>query len=57
VILLALSLAFEPAGPDVMGRPPRHALEPQITRALAIRIAYASFLMIAVTFTVFEWEV
>ena len=55
-VTLALALAFEPAEPDVMLRPPRRPTEPLITRVLAFRIAYVSLLMIAVTFTVFEWE-
>jgi len=55
-VTLALALAFEPAEPGVMRRPPRRPSEPLITRVLAARIAYVSLLMIAVTFTVFEWE-
>ncbi|MGK2915604.1 MAG: HAD-IC family P-type ATPase, partial [Porticoccaceae bacterium] len=55
-VTLALALAFEPAEPGVMKRPPRPPTEPLITGVLAFRIAYVSFLMIAVTFTVFEWE-
>jgi len=55
-VTLALALAFEPAEPGVMQRPPRSPKEPLITRVLAMRIAYVSFLMIAVTFAVFEWE-
>ncbi|MDO8441650.1 MAG: cation-transporting P-type ATPase [Polaromonas sp.] len=55
-ITLALALAFEPAEPGVMRRPPRRPSEPLITRVLAFRIAYVSLLMIAVTFAVFEWE-
>lgn len=55
-VTLALALAFEPAELGVMRRPPRRPSEPLITRVLAARIAYVSFLMIAVTFAVFEWE-
>ena len=55
-VTLALALAFEPAEPGVMLRPPRRPSEPLITRVLAVRIAYVSGLMIAVTFAVFEWE-
>ncbi len=55
-VTLALALAFEPAEPGVMRRTPRHPREPLITRVLGVRIAYVSLLMIAVTFTVFEWE-
>ncbi|MGQ0599196.1 cation-translocating P-type ATPase [Aquabacterium sp.] len=55
-VTLALALAFEPAESGVMHRPPRHPGEPLITRVLASRIAYVSALMVAATFTVFEWE-
>jgi magnesium-transporting ATPase (P-type) len=56
-VTLALALAFEPAEPGVMRRPPRRPSEPLITRVLAARIAYVSLLMIGVTFAVFEWEI
>jgi magnesium-transporting ATPase (P-type) len=55
-VTLSLALAFEPAEPGVMRRPPRRPTEPLITRVLAARIVYVSLLMIAVTFAVFEWE-
>ncbi|NDP39699.1 MAG: cation-transporting P-type ATPase [Rhodoferax sp.] len=55
-VTLALALAFEPAEPGVMQRPPRRPTEPLITKVLGFRIAYVSLLMVAVTFTVFEWE-
>lgn len=55
-VTLALALAFEPAEPGVMRRPPRHPTEPLITRILFVRIAYVSLLMIGVTFATFEWE-
>ena len=55
-VTLALALAFEPAEPGVMQRPPRRPAQPLITRVLAFRIAYVSLLMIAVTFAMFEWE-
>lgn len=55
-VTLSLALAFEPAEPGVMRRPPRRPSESLITRVLAARIAYVSLLMIAVTFAVFEWE-
>jgi calcium-translocating P-type ATPase len=55
-VTLALSLAFESAETGVMDRPPRRPTEALITPLLAARIAYVSLLMIAVTFTVFEWE-
>ena len=55
-VTLALALAFEPAEPDVMQRPPRPPSEPLVTKVLALRIAYVSALMVAVTFAAFEWE-
>jgi len=55
-ITLAIALAFEPAEPGVMQRPPRNPREPMITRLLAGRIVYVSLLMMAATFAVFEWE-
>ncbi|MEK9952752.1 MAG: cation-transporting P-type ATPase [Curvibacter sp.] len=55
-VTLALALAFEPAEPDTMQRPPRPPSEPLITRVLAFRICYVSLLMIAVTFAIFEWS-
>ena len=56
VTAVTLALAFAPAEPGVMARPPRPPSEPLITRTLAFRIAYVSLLMILVTFAVFEWE-
>lgn len=55
-VTLALALAFEPAEPGVMHRPPRHPGEPLVTPVLARRIAYVSALMVASAFAVFEWE-
>jgi len=55
-VTLALALAFEPAEPGVMRRPPRPPQEPLVTRVLVFRIAYVSALMVAVTLAVFEWE-
>lgn len=55
-VTLALALAFEPAEPGVMRRPPRPPEQPLVTRALGARIAYVTALMIAATFFVFEWE-
>ena len=56
-VTLALALAFEPAEPGVMARSPRSPSEPLITRMLALRIVYVSLLMIAVTFSIFRWEI
>lgn len=54
-VTLALALAFEPAEPGVMQRPPRPPDEPLITRALALRIVFVSLLMVVATFAAFEW--
>jgi magnesium-transporting ATPase (P-type) len=55
-VTLAIALAFEPAEPGVMQRPPRPPAEPLITRLLFARVIYVSLLMVAVTYFVFEWE-
>jgi len=54
-VTLAMALAFEKAEHGVMQRPPRSPSEPLITRLLATRILFVSLLLIAVTFTAFEW--
>ena len=55
-VTLALALAFEPAEKGVMHHAPRPPGQSLITRPLALRVLYVSLLMIAVTFTMFEWE-
>lgn len=55
-ITLDLALAFEPAEQGIMGRPPRPATEPLITRLLFIRIVYVSLLMMGAAFWVYHWE-
>jgi magnesium-transporting ATPase (P-type) len=55
-VTLAIALAFEPAEPGVMDRPPRPPTEPLITRLLFARIAYVSLLMVAATFAAYEFE-
>lgn len=55
-VTLALALAFEPPEPGVMRHAPRPAGASLIGPALAFRMAYVSVLMVAVTFTVFEWS-
>jgi magnesium-transporting ATPase (P-type) len=55
-ITLALALAFERAGPRIMLRSPRHPSSPLITRIFALRLVFVSLLMVAATFSVFEWE-
>jgi magnesium-transporting ATPase (P-type) len=55
-VTLSLALAFEPPEPGLMQRPPRAPAQPLLTRLLALRIAYVSLLMVAMTFFVFEWQ-
>ncbi len=55
-VTLAIALAFEPAEPGVMKRPPRPPAEPLITRLVLARIAFVAALVTAVTFWVFQWE-
>lgn len=55
-VTLALSLAFEPAEPGVMRRPPRDAREPLLSRFLVWRILFVASLLVAGTFGLFIWE-
>jgi magnesium-transporting ATPase (P-type) len=55
-VTLALSLAFEPAEPGVMRRPPRPPSEPLITRPLLLRVVFVSALMMLGAFIAFEWQ-
>ncbi|HEU4708389.1 MAG TPA: cation-transporting P-type ATPase, partial [Methylophilaceae bacterium] len=55
-ITLALALAFEPGERNVMDHPPRPSSEPIVTRMLALRILFVAMLMMAATFSIFEWE-
>ncbi|MDQ2068826.1 cation-transporting P-type ATPase [Natronospira bacteriovora] len=55
-VTLALALAFEPAEPDVMQRPPRPPGEPILTPFLVWRVVFVSFLILAATFWVFHWH-
>jgi magnesium-transporting ATPase (P-type) len=52
----AVTLAFEPAEPGVMRRPPRPPDEPLLTRPLLVRVLFFSLLTMATTFAAFEWE-
>jgi magnesium-transporting ATPase (P-type) len=54
-VALAMALAFEPAEPGVMARPPRRADEPVLSRFLLWRIAFVSLLFLAGIFGVFLW--
>lgn len=55
-VTLALALAFEPAERCVMEHAPRPPGEALITRALGLRILFVITLMVAATFTIFNWE-
>jgi magnesium-transporting ATPase (P-type) len=55
-VTLALALAFEPAEPGVMKRPPRQPSEPILTRLLIWRLVFVSTIMVAGTFGLFLWE-
>jgi Ca2+-transporting ATPase len=55
-LLLGTPLAFEPAEPDVMNRPPRPASAPILGRALALRTAVIGAVMAACCIVVFLTE-
>jgi potassium/sodium efflux P-type ATPase len=55
-VTLGLALAFEPAEPDIMNRPPRPPSEPLITQLMGVRIVFVSLLIMITTFAIFEWE-
>ncbi len=54
-VLLAMTLAFEPAEPGIMERRPRRGDEPLLTRFLFWRIAFVSSLFAGGIFAVFLW--
>lgn len=55
-VTLALTLAFEPAEPDVMQRPPRNPKEPLLSGFLIWRILFVSLILVVGTFGLFLWE-
>ncbi|MBF0255070.1 MAG: cation-transporting P-type ATPase [Gammaproteobacteria bacterium] len=55
-VTLALSLAFESAERDIMGRAPRNSSEPLLSGYMLWRIGFVSLLMVAVAFGLFLWE-
>ncbi len=52
-VTLALALAFEPAEPDIMQRPPRPSREPLLSGFLLWRIGWVSALLVAGCFGLF----
>jgi magnesium-transporting ATPase (P-type) len=56
-VTLALALAFEPAEPGLMQRPPRDPGEPLLDRVALARILYVSPVIGGITFAVFALEV
>lgn len=55
-VTLALALAFEPAEPNIMQRPPRDSHEPLLTGLFIWRIAFVSIILLVGTFGLFLWE-
>jgi len=55
-LLLGLMLAFEPAEPDIMARPPRDPKTPILTGELVGRIVSVGTILLAGAFGLFEWE-
>jgi magnesium-transporting ATPase (P-type) len=55
-VTLGLTLAFEPAEPGIMARPPRPRDAPILSPFLAWRIVFVAFLLLACTYGLFAWE-
>ncbi len=56
VVLLGLTLAFEPMETQIMARPPRPPDEPILTRALVMRIFLVGVLLLLGSFGLFHYE-
>jgi potassium/sodium efflux P-type ATPase len=54
-VTLALALAFEPAEPGLMERPPRRSDEPLLSGFLLWRIALVSLLLVGMSYGLFLW--
>jgi magnesium-transporting ATPase (P-type) len=55
-VTLALALAFEPAEPGIMERPPRDPDEALLSRYLLRRVLYVSILVATGCLLLFQWE-
>jgi magnesium-transporting ATPase (P-type) len=55
-VTLALALAFEPAEPGVMAKPPRRPDEPLLSRFLLWRVVVVSLIVLVGTFGLFLFE-
>ncbi len=55
-VVLAMALAFEPAEPNVMKRPPRRRGEPILSAFLVWRICLVSLLFVSGIFVMFFWS-
>ncbi|WP_028476926.1 HAD-IC family P-type ATPase [Nocardia sp. CNY236] len=55
-VALGLMLAFEPKESGIMSRPPRNPDQSLLTRALIVRTLLVSFLLVAGSWWLFEWE-
>ncbi|MEO1767726.1 cation-transporting P-type ATPase [Thiobacter aerophilum] len=55
-VTLALALAFEPAEPDIMQRPPRNPREPVLSTFMLWRVAFVSVLLVGASLGLFLWE-
>ncbi|RRS01435.1 cation-transporting P-type ATPase [Glycomyces terrestris] len=55
-VALGLMLAFEPKEPGIMTRRPRKPGQPLFTRALILRTALVSVLLVAGAWWLFDWE-
>jgi calcium-translocating P-type ATPase len=55
-VTLAIALAFEPAEPGIMQRPPRKSGSPIMDRSMLLRLIIVSVLIGAATIALFEYE-
>ena len=56
VLVLGLPFTCEPAGPDIMRRPPRDPSLPLLTTGLAARVMVVSGILLAGAFGLFHWD-